>query len=107
MSEPVVASQPPAAVKPENTLGSYEPKPYNDNEFNQLFKEMIEDNKELYVKPEGFMNKFSSKKLIIIKPTDLTQKTVLFDLLGRIKYDIASKKNSEGNVEVSAELKNH
>ncbi|NBO71904.1 hypothetical protein EBV26_15720 [bacterium] len=104
MSEPVVASQPPAAVKPENTLGSYEPKPYNDNEFNQLFKEMIEENEGLYQKPEGFMNKFSSKKLIIIKPTDLTQKTVLFDLLGRIIH-AASKKTPEGNVEVSNEIK--
>jgi hypothetical protein len=103
-SQPGVASQPPAAVEPGNPLGSYEPKPYNDNEFNQLFKEMIEDNKDLYQKPEGFMNKFSSKKLIIIKPTDLTQKTVLFDLLGRIIH-AASRKNSEGNVEVSAEIK--
>jgi len=92
----------PAAVKKEETLDtSYKSKPYNDNEFNQLFDEMIVKNTGLYEKPEGFMNKFSSKKLIIIKPTDLNQKTVLFELLGRIKYDIASKKNSEGKTEVS------
>lgn len=95
-----------AAATPAKTedIDEYKEVPYNDNEFNQLYKEMIEDNDALYQKPSGFINSFSAKKLIIIKPTDPTAKMVLFNLLKLIIH-IASKKDEAGKIVVSPEIK--
>ena len=98
--EPALA---PAPVT--TTFDDFKEVPYNDNEFNQLFKEMVEDNENLTLKPEGLMNRFSAKKPIIIKPTDQTARMILFNLLRRIKLAASKKEDNTDRIVVSPELK--
>ena len=95
----------PAPAPVTTTVDDFKEVPYNDNDFNQLFKEMVEDNENLKFKPEGLMNSFSAKKLIIIKPTDQTAKMVLFNLLRRIKHAASKKEDDTDKIVVSPELK--
>ena len=98
------AEKPAEPAPVTTTVDDFKEVPYNDNEFNKLFKEMIDDNEELNPKPEGLMNRFSAKKPIIIKPTDQTARMILFNLLRRIIH-IASKKDEAGNMKESPEIK--
>jgi hypothetical protein len=70
-------------------------KPYDEAEFNRLYTDLIEQNDGLYTKPTGMFSKFSSKVPIIIKPTELAQKMVLFDLLVNIE---AVTKSDDPNI---------